>query len=271
MHSTESRRPPHSLRSALAIAACALALPAAAQISFYEHNDYRGRVFNASRPVQNFATAGFNDLASSVVVERGRWEVCENSNFGGNCLLLRPGNYPSLSAMGLNDRLSSARPANPRQAELREAPPPPPEPAYAWRRRANERLFEVPISSVRAVVGASTERCWVERQEARREDPNVGRGVLGALIGGVIGHQIGGGTGRDLATAGGAVAGAVIGANSGRDTVPGGMVRRCESVPSATPTSWDVGYEFRGVHHQVQLQHEPGNTITVNRSGEPRP
>ncbi len=270
MPSRTPRTTLRSWRSALALAACAAAWPAAAQITFYEHDDYRGRVFNASRPVQNFANAGFNDMASSVVVERGRWEVCENAGFGGNCVLLRPGNYPSLSAMGLNDRVSSARPAGAQRAQLREAPPPPPQAAYAWRRRPNERLFEVPVGSVRAVVGASTERCWVERQDARREDPNVGRGVLGALIGGVIGHQIGGGTGRDLATAGGAVAGAVIGANSGRDTVPAGSVRRCENVPSAAPASWDVGYDFRGVHHQVQLQNEPGRTITVNQAGEPR-
>ena len=36
--------------------------------------------------------------------------------------------------------------------------------------------------------------------------------------GGVLGHQVGGGRGKDLATAGGAVAGAAIGANSGRGT-----------------------------------------------------
>ena len=42
----------------------------------------------------------------------------------------------------------------------------------------------------------------------------AGHALLYAVIGGVIGHQIGGGTGRDLATAGGAVNGAVIGPRS---------------------------------------------------------
>ena len=262
--------PSRSWRHALALAACAAAFPAAAQISFYGNDDYRGQVFNLSRPVQNFATLGFNDRASSVVVERGRWEVCENADFGGSCVLLRPGNYPSLAAMGLNDRVSSARPASMKRTGLREAPPPPPQTPYAWRRRPNERLFEVPVGSVRAVVGAPSERCWVEQQEAQREERNTGRGVLGAVIGGVIGHQIGGGTGRDLATAGGAIAGAVLGSNSGRDTLPASRVRRCEVVPSSAPASWDVGYDFRGRHHQVQLQSEPGRSITVNQAGEPR-
>ena len=37
--------------------------------------------------------------------------------------------------------------------------------------------------------------------------------ILGAIIGGVLGHQIGGGHGRDLATVAGAVAGGAIGNN----------------------------------------------------------
>jgi uncharacterized protein YcfJ len=257
-------------RAAIASAAMALALPAMAQITFYRDSDYRGQVFKTSRPLQDFRSAGFNDMASSVVVEGGRWEVCDNAGYGGNCVVLRPGNYPSLAAMGLNDRVSSTRPADARRADVRDAPPPPPEPPYAWRRRPQEQIFEARVSSVRAVVGAPTERCWVEREEAQREAPSAGRGVLGAVIGGVIGHQIGGGTGRDLATVGGAVAGAAIGANTGRGTTGGRDVRRCETVPSAAPTYWDVGYEFRGVHHQVQMQAEPGRTISVNKAGEPR-
>jgi len=37
----------------------------------------------------------------------------------GKCVVLRPGQYPSLTAMGLNDRVSSVRPlpANERVAE----------------------------------------------------------------------------------------------------------------------------------------------------------
>jgi hypothetical protein len=31
-----------------------------------------------------------------------------------------------------------------------------------------------------------------------------------------------------------------------------------------------VGYRFRGVQHQVQMNTEPGETVRVNRAGEPR-
>jgi outer membrane lipoprotein SlyB len=44
-----------------------------------------------------------------------------------------------------------------------------------------------------------------------RHHNHVGATVAGAVVGGVIGHQIGGGRGKDLATVGGAVAGGYAG------------------------------------------------------------
>lgn len=257
-------------RAAVALAAGLLALPALAQITFYEHDGYRGRAVRASQAVQDFGSIGFNDRASSAVVEGGRWEVCDDSAYGGRCTVLLPGNYAALSAMGLNDRVTSARPADSRRGLQVQVPPA--EPAYAYRRRPQERLFDAPVTSVRAVVGAPTERCWIEREQATaRERPDVARGALGAVIGGVLGHQVGGGTGRDVATVGGAVVGGLIGANSGRDGgTPAREVRRCATTASTAPTYWDVGYVFRGTQHQLQMTTEPGATISVNRAGEPR-
>src|SRR5258706_305190 len=100
----------------------------------------------------------------------------------------------------------------------------------------------------------------------------VDRAIVGGIIGGVLGHQIGGGRGKDVATAGGAVAGAAIGANAGRE---GGDtysrdVRRCEKVGSGPPAYWDVGYNFRGGEHHVQMSAAPGPTIFVNQNSETR-
>lgn len=97
--------------------------------------------------------------------------------------------------------------------------------------------------------------------------------VVGAIIGGVLGHQVGGGRGRDIATAGGAVAGAVVGSRVGNDgnRVATQDVKRCETVPSTKATDyWDVSYTFRGREHNVQMSTPPGPTIMVNRDGEPR-
>jgi len=261
------------LKTSLALATLLLGTQAGAQITFYENDNFRGRTFSTQVAVRDFYRSGFNDRASSVMVEGGRWEACDDSGFKGSCVVLRKGNYPSLREMGLNDRLSSVRPANSRRdAALREAEPAA-EPAYAWRRRPDERVYQANVTSVRAVMGDASERCWVEREQLTgRNEPDVGRGVLGAVIGGVLGHQIGGGTGRDLATAGGVVAGAVLGANSGRnrDAGPARDVRRCETVRNSTPAWWDVGYTFRGKDHRLQMSTAPGATISVNSRGEPR-
>jgi uncharacterized protein YcfJ len=258
-------------KTTLALAASLLTCSAWAQITFYENDGFRGRAFTTSKPVRDFRSVGFNDRASSVVVQSGRWEVCEDSNFGGACVVLRPGSYTSLGAMGLNDQLSSVRQSDQRRTSAPDAPEPMREPDYAWRRRPNETIFQAPVSSVHAVMGAPNERCWVEREQVRGNDqPNAGRALLGAVLGGVIGHQIGGGSGKDLATVGGAVAGGVIGARSGGNDDSVRDVRRCTTTPNATPAYWDVSYTFRGRAHQVQMASAPGASITVNRDGEPR-
>ena len=97
------------LRLALAIAGLVIATQAAAQITFYEHEDFRGRYFTTESPVANFQRHDFSGLASSVEVHLGRWEVCSGERHSGNCTVLRPGRYPSLYALGLNDRVSSVQ------------------------------------------------------------------------------------------------------------------------------------------------------------------
>lgn len=96
----------------VALACALLAGKAAAQVTFYENDGFRGRAFSVDRAVGNFDRFGFNDRASSAVVRAGRWEVCTDAGFRGRCVTLRPGRYPSLNAMGLNDQLSSARQTN---------------------------------------------------------------------------------------------------------------------------------------------------------------
>ena len=101
--------------------------------------------------------------------------------------------------------------------------------------------------------------------------------LAGVLIGGILGHQIGGGTGRDVATVGGVVAGAALGSRvgGGDGRTSSQTVQRCapetrERVGNRSPDYWDVSYSFRGQQHRAQMTQAPGPTITVNRSGEPR-
>lgn len=97
------------LKCALAGLALAAAGHATAQVTFYERESFQGRSFTTDRDVGNFGRFGFNDRASSVVVQGERWEACEDARFGGRCMILRPGQYPSLSAMRLGDRITSVR------------------------------------------------------------------------------------------------------------------------------------------------------------------
>ena len=264
-----------TLRNALVAAGLVLTTQAAAEVVFYEREGFEGRSFSTQRQIGNFERAGFNDRASSVVVLNERWEVCEDSRFSGRCIVLRPGRYPSLAAMGLNDRISSVRAVNRSARVDQQRFAPEPVPVYDNRRRRDERVFEAEVTSVRAVVGQAQQRCWVEQERVHAgSNANIPGAVAGAVIGGILGHQVGSGRGNDLATAGGAVAGAAVGSNVGRNSGGHGYtqdVQRCETAASdARPNYWDVTYHFRGQDHRIQMAHRPGATVTVNAKGEPR-
>jgi len=279
---------------------------AAAQITFYDGEGFRGRAISSERAVPNFGSE-FNDFASSVVVDRGHWEVCEDVRYGGNCVILGPGSYDSLRDIRMADRISSVRPVNSRRQQANRVPAPLSEPNYEYRRRAQERVYQANVTSVRAVLSQGDQRCWMERDRYDQQSGDRGKevrgAVVGAIIGGILGHQIGDGSGRDAATVGGAVTGAVVGAiiggilghqigdGSGRDaaTVGGAVtgavvgsragrdnrgyergVQRCETRYDGAPQYWDVSYDYRGVEHWVRMSDPPGRTIAVNRNGEPR-
>ncbi|MDP2021030.1 MAG: beta/gamma crystallin-related protein [Hydrogenophaga sp.] len=244
------------------------------QVTFFERAGFQGRSFTTEEAIANLERAGFNDRATSAIVIGERWEVCNDTRFSGRCVVLRPGRYPSLEAMGMNDRISSVRTVEGRGRIDNDRYAPQPVAIYDSRRRNNERLFEAPVTSVRAVLATSGQRCWVEREQVQGQggNANVPGALAGALIGGILGHQVGGGSGKDIATVGGVIAGAALGAQVGRDGQAATQdVRRCENTPGgAQPAFWDVSYNFRGQDHRVQMAMDPGNTITVNERGEPR-
>ena len=244
--------------------------PEGAEITLFGRENFEGRSFATQQPVRNLERHDFNDRASSAIVRGGRFEICQGRGFEGPCRVLRPGQYPSLAAMGVNDAITSVRPVA-RQARLEErrfAPPPPV--AYDYRRRGDERLFEAEVVAVRAVYGQREQRCWVERESVPGGEANAGGAIAGAIIGGILGHQVGSGRGNDAATAAGAIAGAAIGSNYGGTTYSRDVQRCSRPQVSGPPQYWDVTYRFRGVDRYVQMTRPPGPTITVNRDGEPR-
>ena len=249
-----------SMQTVLGVVGLVVVTQAAAQITLYESEGFRGRDFTTDRTVWNFDQFGFNDRASSAVVSGGRWEACEHAHLEGRCVVLEPGSYNSLAQMGISNAISSVRPLGGEGLSV-------------YRPRTGERLYQADVTSVRAVVGPPEQRCWIERERVVESGgPNVPGAIVGGIVGGILGHQIGSGRGRDVATAGGAVAGAAIGANVGRDGPAYDRdVQRCTSVPSASRVEyWGVTYYFAGREHYAQLNSPPGRTITVNEFGEPR-
>lgn len=271
----------------LAVPLAALAGQALAEATFYSREEMRGEAITLDRRSGNFERLDFNDRASSVVVEGGLWEVCEHVRFEGRCVVLRRGAYPSLQAIGLNNAISSARPLERerahghRQVETVRAPqyehyPPVPMPAQPvpYGHGPAQVIYEVPVTSARAVMGPPQQRCWVEKEQVatQRREPNLGGAIIGGVIGGVLGNQVGKGSGNDIATVGGAIAGAAIGAHVGRDKSPAIAerdVQRCRTVAGGQVEYWDVTYVHGGVERRAQLANQPGRTIRVNGHGAP--
>ncbi len=109
----------------------------------------------------------------------------------------------------------------------------------------------------------------VTEQRKPNDEHQVAGTVLGAIAGGVIGHQIGGGRGRTLATVGGAVGGGVVGKevqknHQSKDTVTH-VVKRCHTVDGATAAApvYDVVYAYQGQNFHVRLDHDPGDQLEL--------
>lgn len=104
---------------------------------------------------------------------------------------------------------------------------------------------------------------------------NQGGALLGALIGGALGNQVGKGDGRTAATIGGAVIGGAIGAHVDsndrydeyRDS--SGVVRRCRMVgynnayDNRGYSGYRVTYTYGGNTYRAITRYNPGRTIRV--------
>ncbi|HHF3111942.1 TPA: glycine zipper 2TM domain-containing protein [Vibrio diabolicus] len=76
---------------------------------------------------------------------------------------------------------------------------------------AYERNVAKPVNEV--VYGKVDSVRYITQQEVVQSKNNGWKTLLGATIGGLVGNQFGGGTGREVATAVGALAGAAVAQN----------------------------------------------------------
>ena len=88
---------------------------------------------------------------------------------------------------------------------------------------------------------------------------------MGAIAGAAIGHQIGGGSGRAVATMAGVMGGAILG---DRIENPGSQIQNQTTCTTQTAyenrlSGYNVVYEYAGKQYSVQLPQDPGPTIQL--------
>jgi uncharacterized protein YcfJ len=112
----------------------------------------------------------------------------------------------------------------------------------------------------------------VTRRAPVKDQHQIAGTAIGAVLGGVIGHQVGGGKGNTLATVAGAVGGGYAGheiqENRQEHNTTTTVQRRCKMVAPANPdqiVAYDVRYEFNGVTRTARMDHDPGDRVEVQQ------
>lgn len=123
------------------------------------------------------------------------------------------------------------------------------------------------------------EECYDQPVEVvERGRSGHGGAVLGAIIGGALGNQVGGGDGRRAATIAGAVVGGAIGHDADkRNARPerrySSTERRCQVVDvdreERRVAGYDVEYRFKGDVYLSRLDYDPGNKLRVRVTVSP--
>ena len=114
----------------------------------------------------------------------------------------------------------------------------------------------------------------VEKQRPVKDENRIAGSAIGAVVGGVLGHQVGGGSGRTLAT----VAGAAVGGYAGnrvqkqmqdKDTYTT-TEQQCHTVTDTHDEviGYDVRYRLGDKVDVVRTKERPGDRIAI-KDGRP--
>ncbi|MEX0900069.1 MAG: glycine zipper 2TM domain-containing protein [Gammaproteobacteria bacterium] len=124
-------------------------------------------------------------------------------------------------------------------------------------------------------------RTEVPHRECRTEEVTrhgsganpTGAMLAGALIGGVVGNQVGSGSGRRVATAAGVLIGSGMGHSSATNTPRTSIEERCEVYTEIQEEErfdgYRVSYEYGGAAYVTRTTQHPGDRIRVQVSVRP--
>ena len=114
------------------------------------------------------------------------------------------------------------------------------------------------------------QRC--DGQPVRDGGDPTGGTVVGAVVGGALGNQVGKGDGRKASTIAGAVIGGAIGRRIDRNN-RSASGSRCRTVEVEREerrlTGYDVEYQYKGEKYMSRLDNDPGNRLRVRVSVMP--
>lgn len=138
-----------------------------------------------------------------------------------------------------------------------------PEPEFA------EVLAVKPVTETTKTPREVCEDVVVNEQAPVKDPDRIAGTAVGAVAGGLLGNQIGGGSGKTIATVAGAAAGGYAGnqvqKNMQEKDVVSRTERRCRTVQesSSRTIGYDVRYRLGEEEGQVRMDHEPGPHIPV--------
>ncbi len=109
----------------------------------------------------------------------------------------------------------------------------------------------------------------VTRQKPVQDQHRIAGTAIGAVVGGLLGNQVGGGNGKKIATVAGAVGGGyagnkVQGSMQANDTYTT-TETRCSTVTDTSEKviGYDVKYQLDGKEGRVRMDNDPGSRIPV--------
>lgn len=128
------------------------------------------------------------------------------------------------------------------------------------------------VQPVKETIRTPREVCEdvvVTRQKPVQDQHKIAGTAIGAVVGGLLGSQVGGGSGKKIATVAGAVGGGYAG-----NQVQGNMQAkdtysttetRCTTVTDTSEklVGYDVKYQLDGKAGQVRMARDPGSQIPV--------
>ncbi len=130
----------------------------------------------------------------------------------------------------------------------------------------------VSVDPVRSTVNNPKQVCHdetVTHTEPPKDQHRIAGTAIGAVAGGLLGNQVGGGKGKTLATVAGAVGGGYAGnriqASRQQAQVSSTVERKCSTVNNTSTkiVGYDVRYEYNGVTRTVRMDHDPGDRVQV--------